>query len=225
MSHIVLRWFNSGYTVIVMRRTPLSLWLSRQAKAFAYLESATLFLEPLVSGRNLVRSPSAERRVRSLLAVEAFNSQNTQDKSVSRSRKATCHPHGVAEEVAGESSHTSWPSDSSGRKKVWNFTSSVFMTVGDADTHPGRLSPFESHVVRQRIHAHASVPGSQIDWEMTLGCFHISVQSVARQCIQVHTSGPEVFRQFPHFSTLNKSGRWFHVKVDLRSCGQYFARG
>ena len=56
-----------------------------------------------------------------------------------------------------KSSHTSWPSDSSGRNTVWNFTSSVFMTVGDADTHPGRLSPFEPHVGRQRIHVHASV--------------------------------------------------------------------
>ena len=90
------------HTVIVMRRRPLALWLSREARAFAYLESATLFLEPLVSGRNLVRSPSAERRVRSLLAMEAFNSQNTQDKSVSRRRKATYHPHGVAGEVAGK---------------------------------------------------------------------------------------------------------------------------
>ena len=41
MSHIVLGWFNSGYTVIVMRRRPLALWLSRQARAFAYLESAS----------------------------------------------------------------------------------------------------------------------------------------------------------------------------------------
>ena len=40
---------------------------------------------------------------------------------------------------------------------MWYFTSSVFMTVGDADTHPGMFSSFESHVVRQRIHGQASV--------------------------------------------------------------------
>ena len=44
-----------------------------------------LFLEPLVSGRNLVRSPSAERGVRSLLAMEAFTSQNTQNKRITAS--------------------------------------------------------------------------------------------------------------------------------------------
>ena len=41
MSQIVLGWFNSGYTVIVMRRRPVALWPSRQARAFAYLESAS----------------------------------------------------------------------------------------------------------------------------------------------------------------------------------------
>ena len=83
--------------------------------------------------------------------MEAFNSQNTQDKSVSRRRKATYHPHGVAGEVAGKIiSHQL-------AFRQWNFTSSVFMTVGDDDTHRGRLSPFELHVVRQRIHVHASV--------------------------------------------------------------------
>ena len=42
------------------------------------------------------------------------------------------------------------------KKHGVNLTSSVFMTVGDADTHPGRFSLFKSHVVRQRVHVHAS---------------------------------------------------------------------
>ena len=67
---------------------------------------------------------------------------------------ATYHPPGVSDEVACKSSHTSWPSDNSGRNKVWNFTCSVFMPVGDADTHPGMFSSFESHLVRQPIHVH-----------------------------------------------------------------------
>ena len=41
----------------------------------------TLFLDPLVSGRNLGRSHLAETHVRILLATEAFKSLNTQDKS------------------------------------------------------------------------------------------------------------------------------------------------
>ena len=152
MSHIVLGWLNSGYTVIVMRRRPLALWLSRQARAFVYLESATLFLEPLVSGRNLVRSPSAERRLRSLLAMEPFNSQNTQDKSVSRRRKATYHPHGVAGEVAGKI-----VSHQLAFRQLWKKYGVELHQQCVHDTHPGRLSPFESHVVRQRMHVHASV--------------------------------------------------------------------
>ena len=53
-------------------------------------------------------------------------------------QRATYHPPGVAGKVARKSSHTSWPSDSTGRNKVRDFTSSVFMTVGVADTlwHP-----------------------------------------------------------------------------------------
>ena len=46
---------------------------------------------------------------------------------------ATYHPRGIPVEVAGKSSHTNG-SDSSGTNKVWNFTSSVFKTVGDAGT-------------------------------------------------------------------------------------------
>ena len=48
---------------------------------------------------------------------------------------------------------TSGPSDSSGRNTVWIFTSSVFMTVGDADTpwHPQFFSAatFESQCLTQ----------------------------------------------------------------------------
>ena len=40
----------------------------------------TLFLEPLVSGKNLGRSHSAEKHVRILLAMEAFKSLHIQDK-------------------------------------------------------------------------------------------------------------------------------------------------
>ena len=45
---------------------------------------------------------------------------------------ATCHPSGFPDVVSGKSP------DSSRRNTVWNFTSSVFMTVGVADTlcHP-----------------------------------------------------------------------------------------
>ena len=96
--------------------------------------------------------------MRILLAVEALKSLHTQDKS-ERLTAAEGHLSSTwyAGEVAGKSFNTSGPPDSSGRNTVWNFTSSVFMTVGDADTHPGRSSHFESHVVRQRIHVHASV--------------------------------------------------------------------
>ena len=51
MSHIVLGWFNSGYTIIVTRRRPLALWPSRQARAFAYLE--------LVSGIHVYEESAA----------------------------------------------------------------------------------------------------------------------------------------------------------------------
>ena len=53
-----------------------------------------------------------------------------------RDMTATYHPPGISEEFAGKSSHTSGPSDSSGRNTVWNFTSSVFMTVGAAGHTP-----------------------------------------------------------------------------------------
>ena len=46
-------WFHSGYTVMVIRRRPLALWLSRQGRAVTYSESATFFLEPLVSAEIL----------------------------------------------------------------------------------------------------------------------------------------------------------------------------
>ena len=64
--------------------------------------------------------------------------------SVSRRQRATYHPPGVAGKFACKSSHTSWPSDSSGRNKVWDFTSRVFLTVGVADTpwHPQFSSAF-----------------------------------------------------------------------------------
>ena len=51
---------------------------------------------------------------------------------------ATCHLPGILERLQVSHPTPSGPSDSSGRSKVWNFTSSVFMTVGDADKpwHP-----------------------------------------------------------------------------------------
>ena len=50
-----------------------------------------------------------------------------------RDMTATYHPPGTPEEFAGKSSHTTGPSDSSGRNTVWNFTSSVTMIVGAAE--------------------------------------------------------------------------------------------
>ena len=151
MSHIVLGWFNSGYTVIVMRRRPLALWLSRQARAFAYLESATLFLEPLVSGRNVVRSPSAEKHGRIVLTMEALECPNTQVQAehlmavsghLFEDIMATFHPPGITGEVACKSSKTQWAF-----RQLWKKygvelhqldLGSVFPTVGDPDTlwHP-----------------------------------------------------------------------------------------
>ena len=107
----------------------------------------TLFLEPLISGKYLGRSHSAEKHVRIALDKEAFESLNTQDKGERlTAATATCHPTGVAGEVAEKLSHTSGPSDGSGRNTVWNFTNSGFTTVGDADTH-----------TLVQIHVHASV--------------------------------------------------------------------
>ena len=97
--------------------------------------------------------------MRILLAMEALKSLRTQDSS---ERRTAAQGHLSATwydgKVAGKSINTSGLSDSSGRNTVWNVISCVFMTVGDADTHPGRSSPFESHVVRQWIHVHASFP-------------------------------------------------------------------
>ena len=66
---------------------------------------------------------------------------------------ATCHPPGIPDEFAGKSSNTSGPSSSSGRNMVWNFSSSVFMIIGDADTpwHPQFFSAatFESQRLTQ----------------------------------------------------------------------------
>ena len=56
---------------------------------------------------------------------------------------ATCHPPGIAEQVARNSSDTQSAFRSSGRNAVWNFTSSMLMTVGDADT-PAIIGFFHS---------------------------------------------------------------------------------
>ena len=90
---------------------------------------------------NLGRSPSGEKRVRIVLATEARKGPNTQDKAERFMAAighhevvmATYHAPGIPDEVC-KSSCTSWLSDSSGRSKVWDFTRSVFMTVGVADT-------------------------------------------------------------------------------------------
>ena len=76
-----------------------------------------------------------------VLALEARRGPNTQDQA-GRLMEATghhfeevttsYHPPEIAREVAGKSSHTSGPSDSSGRNKVWNFTRS-----GDGIVVPG----------------------------------------------------------------------------------------
>ena len=86
---------------------------------------------------NLGRSPQAEKHLRIVLATEAREGP---------------HPHDKAECLIAATGHllktvhpTSFgPSDSFGRNTVWNFTSSVFKTVGDADTpwHPQFFSAF-----------------------------------------------------------------------------------
>ena len=50
----------------------------------------------------------------------------------------TCHPPDMLEMLRKHHPTHRVHSDSSGRNKVWNFTSSVFVTLGDADTpyHP-----------------------------------------------------------------------------------------
>ena len=81
----------------------------------------------------LGRSHSAEKHVRILLAMETFKSLHTQDKS----ERLTAAEHHLsstwyAGEVAEKSFNTSLLSDSSERNKVWNFNSSVLVTVGYA---------------------------------------------------------------------------------------------
>ena len=93
-----------------------------------FREDETVLREPL---ENLGRSSPAEKHMRIVLATEAREGPHSHDKAECLIAATghlfnTVHPTSLG------------PSDSFGRNTVWNFTSSVFMTVGDADTpwHP-----------------------------------------------------------------------------------------
>ena len=123
-----------------------------------YQEDEAMLRETL---ENLGRSPSAEKHMRIVLAMEAREGPNTRDKAerlmaatghLFEDMMATYHPPGIAGEVAGKSSNTQWAF-----RQLWKKygvelherdLSSVFMTVGDADTlwHPQFFSAvtFES---------------------------------------------------------------------------------
>ena len=108
---------------------------------------------------------SAEKHMCIVLALEARRGPNTEDQA-GRLMEASYHPPEIAREVAGKSSHTSGPSDSSGRNKVWNFTRSVFMTVGIAGTlwHPQFFSVLSLSNFAFERRQSTVVPGVCSNW-------------------------------------------------------------
>ena len=79
---------------------------------------------------DLVHSPSAGRYIDILLATDAFENRNTQDKgSCLQRKKATYHPPGIPDQWAF---------------RQWNFTNSVFMNFGGAVTPLLSAVTFES---------------------------------------------------------------------------------
>merc|ERR1712136_553714 len=118
-----------------------------------YQEDEAMLRETL---ENLGRSPSAEKHMRIVLAMEAREGPNTRDKAerlmaatghLFEDMMATYHPPGIAGKVAGKSSNTQWAFRQLWSNVVWNLPrdlNSVFMTVGDADPQFFHAVTFES---------------------------------------------------------------------------------
>ena len=89
-----------------------------------YQEDEAMFRETF---ENSCRSLSAEKHVRIVLAVEAREGPNTQDKAdrlvaatchLFEEVTATCHPPGIAGYLAGKSSNTRWAFRQLGEKYI-----------------------------------------------------------------------------------------------------------